>query len=170
MSTGFSESAISPFNSPVELGLRSLVFLNEAYPTEFSLRQLVILDYLMVHSDDVDGGPQGLHPQTPYRSGELLVRRDPLQAGIQLFRSRGLIVQIYRKTGVFYAASDRSESFLDVLESSYTARLRDRASWAFDAFGNQSAERLNNFVAANIGKWGAEFEMTSVLWSEDNNG
>ncbi|MEZ6077704.1 MAG: ABC-three component system middle component 2 [Pirellulaceae bacterium] len=107
MSIGSNEAVVSPFNSPVELGFRTLVLLNEAFPKKFSLRQLVIFDYLMVHSDDVSGGPAGLHPQTPYRSGELLVRREPLQAGIELFHSRGLIEELYRATGVFFC-SERS--------------------------------------------------------------
>ncbi|TWU35652.1 hypothetical protein Q31b_50870 [Novipirellula aureliae] len=165
MSTGSNETTVSPFNSPVELGFRTLVFLNEAFPNEFSLRQLVIFDYLMVHSDDVAGGPEGLHPQTPYRSGELLVRREPLQAGIQLFHSRGLIEKLYRQTGVFFAASDRTESFLDVIEADYSVTLRNRASWVAETFGDKSVEYLDDFVAANLGKWGAEFEMASVLWN-----
>lgn len=170
MSTGSNEATVSPFNSPVELGFRTLVFLNEAFPNEFSLRQLVIFDYLIVHSDDVAGGPEGLHPQTPYRSGELLVRREPLQAGIQLFHGRGLIDKIYRPTGVFFAASDHSESFLDVIEAEYSMTLRDRARWAVETFGDQSVDELDELVADNLGKWGAEFEMTSVLWQGGEDG
>ena len=166
MSNSAPNSRVIPFNSPVELGFRALVFLNEAYPGEYSLRHLVIFDYLMVHSDDIDGGPEGLHPKTPYRSGELLVRREPLQHGLQLFHSRGLIQKQYRELGLFYSASDNTESFLDVIEAPYSLRLMARAQWVAEAFGTTALESLLELVNANLGKWGAEFEMTSVLWTE----
>ena len=64
----FAERHVEPFNSPLEIGLRTTAILAEAYPEAFSLQRLVILDYLVVHSDDVEGGPTGLHPKTPHRS------------------------------------------------------------------------------------------------------
>ncbi len=79
-----------PFNGPIEIGLRAVVVLCEAYLQAMSLQRLVIFDYLMVHSDDLPNGPPGLHPKTPRRSGELLVRRQVLQDGLLLFQSRGL--------------------------------------------------------------------------------
>lgn len=170
MSTRAPRSRVNPFNSPVELGFRALVFLNEAYPNEYSLRHLVICDYLMVHSDDVEDGPEGLHPKTPYRGGELLVRREPLQQGLQLFHSRGLIQKQYRSSGLFYSASDNTESFLDAIEASYSQRLMARAKWLKAAFGATELETLQELVNANLGKWGAEFEMASVLWLENERG
>ena len=75
---------LEPFNGPVEIGLRTLVILCEAYPEPMSLQRLILFDYLIVHSDDLPDGPAGLHPQTPHRSGELLIRRNLLQDGIAL--------------------------------------------------------------------------------------
>ena len=51
-----------PFNGPIEIGLRALVVLTEAFPAAYSLQRLVISDYLVVHSDDADG-PQGCTPK-----------------------------------------------------------------------------------------------------------
>ena len=150
---------ISPFNSSVEIGFRALVLLNEVYPSELSLRHLVILDYMLVHSDDIEGGPIGLHPKTPYRSGELLVRRDPLQSGIELFRSRGLIEKRYRTKGEFYAASEQSDSFLSVISTPYSSKLFDRAEWVASEFGSTSLDDLESIVRDNLGNWGAEFEV-----------
>lgn len=169
MSSVLNELTVSPFNGAVELGFRSLVLLNECYPNEFSLRQLVVLDYLMVHSDDVSGGPEGLHPQTPYRSGELLVRREPLQDGLLLFQSRGLISKHFRPDGVLYSASETSDSFLEVIESQYYLRLKERAQWVKENFAQTNPENLEQLVGSNLGRWGAEFEMASVLWREPGN-
>jgi hypothetical protein len=56
-------SLTAPFNSAVEIGLRSLCLLTAAFPAAYSLQRLVVFDYLLVHSDDMPGGPPGLHPQ-----------------------------------------------------------------------------------------------------------
>lgn len=162
-----ARKAVTPFNGPVEIGLRALAVLTDAYPDTYSLQRLVIFDYLLVHSDDVPGGPAGLHPQTPYRGGELLVRRGVLQDGLLLYQSRGLIERRYTGAGMLFSATERSASFLDVLETEYVTGLRERASWVVDSFGAISDEELERMIRGNIGAWGAEFAMTSVLWEVD---
>ena len=159
---------IDPFNGPVEIGLRALAVLNYAYPLKYSLQRLVVFDYLIVHSDDVPDGPKGLHPKTPRRSGELLVRRDALQNGLLLYQSRGLIDRVYEKSGIFFTATERSAGFLDVLSSTYAINLRERATWLVDNFGKTTDSELEQVVSDHLGQWGAEFEMESVLWSEDS--
>jgi len=157
---------VEPFNGPVEIGLRALAVLNDAFPTAYSLQRLVILDYLVVHSDDVPGGPTGLHPKTPHRSGELLVRRKSLQEGLLLYQSRGLVEQRYEETGVFFAATERSAGFLEALSTEYLIALRERAAWLVDSFGQLPDTELEQMVREHRGEWGAEFTMESVLWSE----
>lgn len=46
----------SPFNSPLETGVRALSILEAAHPEACDLHRLVELDYLVVHSGDA-GGP-----------------------------------------------------------------------------------------------------------------
>lgn len=160
-SVRFSE----PFNGPIEIGLRALVILTEAFPAAYSLQRLVISDYLVVHSDDADG-PQGLHPQTPRRSGELLVRRESLQQGLLLYQSKGLIERRYEPDGIMFAATEASAAFIDVLESQYVSDLRSRAEWFNSRFRGMADKELNDFVKTRLGDWGAEFEFESVLWEE----
>jgi len=155
------------FNSPVEVGLRSLVLLTDLFPDACTLDRLVILDYFVIHSDDLPHGPQGLHPQTPHRSGELLVRRNAIQAGLMLFYSRGLIEIQYHVRGILYAATETSSSFLDSIDAEYVSGLRDRSAWLHSTFGDIPDAELRSMVQGNIGVWGAEFEMESVLHLED---
>ena len=166
MTTDMADSP-SPFNSPVESGLRALVMLYALFPSAASLQRLVVFDYVLIHSDDVPDGPPGLHPKTPYRSGELLVRRDTLHRGIILFMSRGLIDDLYLPSGFAYSATERTASFLDVLTSDYVTALRNRAEWVRTRFATLTDDQLDGYVTEHLGKWGAEFEMDSVLWSED---
>lgn len=157
----------APFNGAVEIGLRSLCVLTTAYPSSYSLQRLVVFDYLLVHSDDMPGGPSGLHPQTPQRGGEILVRRGVLQEGLLLYQSRGLIERLYQDGGVFFSATDRSAAFLDALSTEYVVGLRERATWVVDSFGLLADVELDSMVRERIGNWGAEFVLESVLWAEE---
>lgn len=166
MTPASERQIVAPFNGPVEIGLRALCVLTAAYPATYALQRLVIFDYLIVHSDDVPGGPEGLHPQTPYRGGELLVRRGVLQDGMLLYQSRGLIESVYQHGGVFYSATERSAGFLDALSAEYVEGLKARALWLVDSFGLIGEVELDAIARERIGQWGAEFTMESVLWED----
>ena len=157
----------SPFNGPIEIGLRALCVLTTAFPTAYALQRLVVFDYFLVHSDDIEGGPEGLHPRTPHRGGEILVRRGVLQDGLTLYESRGLIERVYKDGGIFFAATDRSADFLDTLSTEYLKALRERSEWVVDSFGLLADGELDAMVRERIGTWGAEFSMESVLWTEE---
>jgi hypothetical protein len=156
-----------PFNGKLEVGLRALCVLTAGYPDHYSVQRLTALDYLVVHSDDVPGGPISLHPRTPYRGGEILVRRGVLQEGLALYWSRALIERQFAEEGLYYAATEQSAAFLDALQSRYVDALRDRANWLVDRFGPESDEELADFVRENVGEWGAEFTLQSVLREEE---
>lgn len=158
---------VTPFNGAVEIGLRALCVLTAAYPTSYALQRLVIFDYLLVHSDDMPGGPAGLHPRTPHRGGEIFVRRGVLQDGLALYESRGVILRAYLEEGIFFAATDKSAGLLDALCSDYLKALRERADWLVEKFGTLDGSALDAMVRERIGTWGAEFAMESVLWSDE---
>lgn len=158
---------LPPFNGPIEIGLRALTLMSEAYPATFSLQWMVVSDYLLVHSDDLPDGPPGLHPKTPHRSGELLVRRTALEQGLMLYQSRGLLDRHYTKAGVMFSATERTAGFLDALSSDYALQLRERAAWLVSLFGGASDDELLKITNAHVGEWGAEFAMESVLKAED---
>ena len=63
------------FNGPLEAGIRAVALLGAAYPKAFDLQRLTSLDYLLVRTNDLDGGPESLHPPTPLRSPDAEVRR-----------------------------------------------------------------------------------------------
>lgn len=167
MTSYMPEPMLPPFNGPIEIGLRALTILNDAFPDAYSLQRLIVFDYLIVHSDDIPGGPTGLHPKTPHRGGELLVRRSVLQEGLLLYQSRGLVERVFDRAGVFFRATERSAAFLDVLRSEYAVALRERASWLATSYSGFPEHELDQLVRDHLGQWGAEFEFASVLWTED---
>ena len=158
---------LPPFNSPIEIGLRALTLLCEAFPARYSLQRLVVSDYLLVHSDDLPNGPPGLHPKTPHRGGELLVRRAVLEQGLMLYQSRGLLERHYAVTGVMFTATERAASFLDALSSDYASQLREWAAWLVSLFTDVSDGDVLKIANSQVGVWGAEFAMESVLKVED---
>lgn len=151
------------FNSPIECGLRSTVLLAECFPQMIDLQRLVNYDYLLVHSGDVDGGPESIHPATPHRSGELLVRRPMVEAGIKLLMSKSVIECQMTVSGMLYVAGEWSVAFLDSIETEYGDQLKDRAKWVVSRFSDLSDAALALFIRENWSHWGAEFEFQSLV-------
>ena len=151
------------FNGPIEVGLRALTLLVEAYPNSLDLQQLVTLDYIVIHSGDVEGGPGSLHPPSPLRSGEIAIRRALVEDGLNLYRVRGLVSQKMLNSGFTYIAENSAASFLEAHKSPYVEQLRKRAEWVIESFGQLEAEELNHTLRGSLSKWLTEF---AVLASE----
>lgn len=161
-------SAVSAhlFNTPIESGLRSLFVLEAVRPNGCDLQRLVIYDYLLVHSDDVPSGPPALHPATPLRSGELLVRRTLVEQGLRLLIHKGLVTKNYSVTGISFAATKSTKAFLEYFKSDYAARCAEISWWIAERFQPMNDDKLREFIHENLGRWGAEFTRESVLWEE----
>lgn len=157
-----SQSNVTVFNSALETGVRSLVILAANFPAALDLQRLVDLDYLVVHSGDVDG-PKSLHPPLPLREGELLVRRKIIESGLSLMMSRGLIARIAGAEGIVYQASDYAKPFVDSLATPYMRSLMDRASWVATTFGNMDTTELHNLISSFFDKWTTQFQPSQGL-------
>ncbi len=145
------------FNTPLEYALRALIVLAEISPASCDLHRLKIYDYLLIHSNDVANGPPSLHPPTPFRSGELLVRQALVEKGLRLLISKGLVEQAFGQYGIQYRATDLASPFLRYFESKYAVRATEAARWLVIEFGEMPDMQLQAFVNAQLGRWGAEF-------------
>jgi len=121
---------------------------------------------MLIHSDDLPEGPIGIHPKTPQRSGEYLVRRNDLSTTLKVFISRGLIAEYYENKGLMYAATETSAPFLDRLTAEYTSRLREYALWVVDTYGNESEPDLNHLMIQNFKQWGGDSYQHSEILRE----
>ncbi len=157
-STKQRNNPLSPLNTALESGLRVMCLLYASHPVPLDIQRLVFYDYLVVHSGDVDEGPESLHPATPFRSNEWLVRRELLQHGLDLMMSRGLVIPNLSSEGILYCASEVAGGFLACLAEPYTMSLRVRARWVIDRFGDVDEESLLHFFRVNLDRWGAEFQ------------
>jgi hypothetical protein len=156
----------SPFNTPLETGVRALAILAAAFPRAHDLHRLVQYDYLTVHSADADG-PPSLHAALPLRSGELLVRRGLVERGLQLMISRGLIARTAGPEGILYSADEWAGPFLDNLRSQYMLELRERADWVVDQFDSLTAENLDGLTKRLFEAWTTEFQPVQLSLSGD---
>lgn len=152
-----SDRRPTPFNSPLETGVRALSILVACYPIAHDLYRLVQYDYLTVHSADADG-PPSLHPAIPLRPNELLVRRQLVEKGILLMASAGLVKRVTHDSGFLYVAEDAAGAFLDNLRSEYLCGVKERAQWVVDTFDAISAEELKTVIKRLFEAWTIEFQ------------
>lgn len=160
---GTAARAARLFSTPLEVGLRAAFLLDALAPARCDVQRLVVLDYLLVHSGDVEGGPPSLHPATPHRGGELLVRRDLMRAGLMLLVARELVSMRLDADGVQYAATDLTPRFLAYLDVPYAGQIREAAAWVAQSFGSMGDVQLALYIAAQLDRWGGEFTSESLV-------
>lgn len=124
---------MNPLNSPLEVGMRALVLLAESHPEPLDLGQLVLFDYALLHSSELDG-PPSLHPELPARAGELGMKRNVLEEAL-LVLIRAELAEIEGiPQGLVYSATEQGTAFVDVLEAPYMESLRRRAEWVIHGY------------------------------------
>jgi|SRR5690554_6798676 len=156
------------FNSPLEIALRVLLILSFGKKNSFSLERLIIYDYLILNSGDIENAPESLHPSLPNRSSQLLVKRELLQKALLILASKELIVIKYAKPGIQYAPSKLTEPFVSYFESQYYENLKERIIWVAEAFKSRNDKSLEKFISLNLEKWGSEFLNESYMREELN--
>jgi hypothetical protein len=144
------------FNSSLEVGLRSLSLLRSAYPKCMDLNHLVLLDFIVTHTDSFGGLPS-LHSKNRYKPTELLVRRPLIEEGLKLLAKKGLIEVIVTDEGFFYIAGDSSNTFFGALMSEYYTQQNARSDWVVDKYGNLNFIELKSEVNKIFEEWIEEF-------------
>lgn len=152
----------SPLNSPLEVGVRVLMILTEAYPQHLDVNRLVLLDHGVLHSADL-GGPESLHPPLPIRAGELGVKRTAIEEGLQVMVRAHLVEMSAGDGGIEFVASDDAYSFVSVLESEYANTLHDRVGWILQRFTDLSEDSLRSEMRSIFDSWAEEFGPADAL-------
>jgi hypothetical protein len=145
------------FNSPFELGIRMVYLLQALAPRGADLQKLVLLDYAIVYSADLNG-PSSLHTPIPFRGAELFSRRELIEQGLYLMSTRGLVTATWNSDGITYFAGEVARVMTNALTSGYLRELGDRCKWAAETFGLANSGELTARFAASGHLWGAELE------------
>ena len=156
------ESGVAPgggtFNGPLEAGIRAVVFLRAAYPRAFDLQRLLAFDYLLVHTGDISGGPESLHPPARLHSSQLLVRRGLVQQALLLMITRHLIEREATPNGILFRAGENAAFFVDGLASSYAQALKQRAVWLTEHLADLPEDRFKGIMRRFFDAWIEEFQ------------
>jgi hypothetical protein len=151
------KTRVAVFNSPFELGLRMVYLLQSLAPHGADLQKLVLLDYAVVYSADLDG-PTSLHTPVPFRGAELLSRRELIEQGLYLMSTRGLVDASWNVDGITYFAGEAARSMTSALTSQYLRDLEIRCRWVAQQFGQIASLELTAQFATSGHLWGAELE------------
>lgn len=145
------------FNGPLEAGIRAVSILGAAYPQTYDLQRLVALDYLLVHTGDING-PDNLHPPTPTPSAELLVRRKLIEQSLLLMMTRDLVEREVTADGIKYGAGENAVMFLSSVSSKYLVALKERAAWLVENLGDLTDEQFKSMMRRFFDRWVEEFQ------------
>lgn len=147
----------TPLNGSLEVAIRVLMVLVEAFPEHLDLNRLVLLDHGLLHSADL-GGPESLHPPVPIRAGELGIKRELVQGGVEVLVRSGLAQMETRLDGIRFWASESAEGFARLLATEYAHALSSRASWIVNHFADLSDDAMREAMRSVSGHWAEEFE------------
>ena len=152
----------SPFNSPLEVGIRVLTILVESFPVPLDMNRLVLLDYGLLHSAEL-GGTESIHPPVPIHVGELGVRRQQIRAGLQVLIRAQLAEMAAKPKGIEFWAHENSESFLKLFESKYLNSLKVQAGWVVEELGSLEDNILRDKMKLISSNWDEEFSIAQDL-------
>jgi hypothetical protein len=145
------------FNTPLEISLRLLFIICKFYPIKLSMDKLIYFDYFIIHSSDIDKSQRSLHPKYPFRSTEVVVKRDVCRRAAQLLISKQLIDIGFDKSGIFYTSTETGNRLVSYFQSLYSADIQNKVDWLHEKFKNVTENELMELVQLNIEKWGGEF-------------
>lgn len=147
----------SPFNGPLETGMRVVLALHASFPRELDIQRLTALDYLTVRTSLL-GGPVDLHPSAPITSPVTQVRRKAVYAALDLMMSRELVERVITDHGIYYRAGEYSSFFVDALTTSYSQQMLSRAKWVAEFFEDYSEVQFEDLMSEFLDDWVAEFQ------------
>lgn len=150
------------FNNPVEVGVRTLVILNESRRA-LDLQLLIFYDFLTLHFGDVDSQYQSLHPSNPLHSTEFIVMRRIIRAGIDIVSMKGLVDIIYSSEGISYKSNEYTDKFLSYFESPYFLKLKFNAQLVSSKFDEFTQKSLASYFFSNLGNWKGEFDKEVIF-------
>ncbi|MFE4492467.1 ABC-three component system middle component 2 [Streptomyces niveus] len=157
---------MDPLNSPLEVGLRTLVLLSASFPKSLDVARMVHLDDAILHSGDMNG-PPSLHPTLPAGPGELAMKRSLIEQGLIILLRAGLAEVEATQQGLVYRASEEGAAFVGLLEAPYIGALKERAQWIVTA-RNSAHLSVREATQAITERWVRAFNSTTTARGTDH--
>ncbi|WP_369281084.1 ABC-three component system middle component 2 [Yaniella sp.] len=144
-----------PLNSPLEVGLRAVIVLTEAFPNALDMDRLLLMDYVLLHSGDF-GGPDSLQPPLSTRGGELGAKREILNHGLQMMMRAGMVDVLASSDGITYRASEAASPFLQLVRSNMLGQLSRVARWVVHELSGLSDDSILDRTSQIERQWSAD--------------
>ncbi|MFF2179454.1 ABC-three component system middle component 2 [Lysinibacillus sp. NPDC058147] len=132
------------YNTSFEVGIRCMVILEKMSPRKLSVDQLSMLDYLLTNDALTDNTQ--LHPIKPNSQNELIIRRAIIVESINLLINKSLIDINYTENGILYSANSFTVIFLNLLETTYTLKIKTAGDLLSSKFGDFTEDSLKNYI------------------------
>lgn len=149
----------NPFNNPLEIGLRLLSILNEAFPKKVTLQSLIYIDYIIIHSGDFDNKILSIHAPVPYRESEIFIKRNLIKDSLDFLLYKNLADIRYDTEGITYTATEDSTPFLEKLSEEYSRELLIRVKWFFNKYKSVDEIILKNIFSTGNNLTRTEFNI-----------
>lgn len=151
------ERNVRLFNSSLEIGLRCLFLLYQFKTEGLSIDKLIYLDYFLIHAGDISKEQKSIHPKYPFRSTEIVVKRELLTNALKLLISRELVKIHFSTNGILYEITIIGSKALEYFESDYAKKINEVSNWIYSTYHTYTEEQLSEIITTNIQKWGSEF-------------
>ncbi|MEI8389301.1 MAG: ABC-three component system middle component 2 [bacterium] len=145
------------FNNFMEISLRIAILLSELDGKYCDLNRLTYYDYLLIHSGDIENAPESLHPENPFRIGDVLARRELIKKAVEFLCKKQLITTNFNENGIVYSSSSLTKVFINHLDSSYSEKTKGIAKWIASEFHLYGDKELSEYITNNLHKWGGNF-------------
>lgn len=144
-------------NSPMEFGLRAMILLAKIEGEGIDIDKLLIYDYLLTNSGEFNEEYPSLHVETPYKYSKLVVKREILKEGVNIFTKCGLIDIVLDERGIYYKKNIYTEAFLKNMTSKYKEKLEQIAEWIISDIHFKNGFKIEEEINKRILKYGIEF-------------
>jgi hypothetical protein len=86
------------------------------------------------------------------------VRRKIVQDALNLMMTRNLVSRSVDKSGIRYGAGEMAAMFMDSLQTSYLARVKDRAGWLVKHLADYEDPSFDALMRQFFDNWVIEFQ------------
>ena len=114
------------FNTPFEMGLRTILLLSVSPKDALSVDRVVGLDFITSYASDFDLPYRNLHGNNHMKFGEIVSRRLLVQEAVKDLVMRGLLNVIVDR-GYLFSISESGKKYSRTLKSEYAKTYKEIA-------------------------------------------
>jgi len=129
------------FNSPFEMGLRTLLLLSCAPTKAFSIDRIVGLDFVACYAADFSLSCANLHGINNYKYGEIGGRRLLVREAVKDLVIRGLL-NVTIERGYLFSISEEGKKYARKLKSTYATEYKVAAKAAVTKYKKNTDESI----------------------------